>query len=175
MKNMRKNKKFTRSQREEFRQLNEELNLYYEEFQACKKSWRNGTIAGVLAGFLFGLLFTGFQVGDGFLGMCACISIPCIWVGATVFGLMYTQGFGCSDFCLGIMCIGSGIASFFLGTYVLAWVALVLIGVIMGAWVIGAFIFAVLFPIETLYYWIRYSIEKLSLRIDMRRQQPATV
>lgn len=163
------------SMKMEFRRRNEEENAYYEEFQACKKSWKHGTIVGVLTAILLTLFFTGFRLGDGVLGICAFMAIPCTWVGATVFGLMYTQGFGCSDFCLGIMCIGSGIAGFFLGTYVLAWVALALIGVIMGSWIIGGFIFSVLFPIETLYYWIRYSIEKQSLRIDMRRQRPAVV
>ena len=176
MKNMKKhicNFKRRLPRKQEFNQVNEELNLYYEEFQACKKSWKHGIIAGALAAFLLTLFFTGFQIGDGFLGVYAFMTIPCTWVGATIFGLMYTQGFGCSDFCLGIMSIGSGIAGFFLGTYVLAWVALALIGLIMGAWIVGGFIFSLLFPIETLYYWIRYSIEKLSIRNDMRKEHLA--
>ena len=70
------------------------------------------------------------------------------------------------------MDIGLSIVSIFVGTFVLAWVALVLGGILLGAWLIAFVFFAFSFPLETLYYWIRYSIEKKSIRKSMERHLP---
>ena len=174
MKMNRNNKQFAgRPMEMEFKKRNEEKNLYYEEFQACKKSWIKGAIFGVLAGIVCGLLFSGFEFNDIFFGMSAIMSVSCTWTLATIFGLKYTDGFGLSGVPAWIMEIGLSIVSIFVGTFVLAWVALVLGGILLGAWLIAFMFFALVFPLETLYYWIRYSIEKKSIRKSIERQLAA--
>lgn len=174
MKMNRNNKQFADRRMEmEFKKRNEEKNLYYEEFQACKKSWIKGAIFGVLAGIVCGLLFSGFAFNDIFFGMSAIMSVSCTWTLATIFGLKYTDGFGLSGVPAWIMEIGLSIVSIFVGTFVLAWAALVLGGILLGAWLIAFMFFALVFPLETLYYWIRYSIEKKSIRKSMERQLAA--
>ena len=155
-----------------FKKRNEEENLYYEEFQACKKSWVKGTIVGVLAGIVCGLLFSGFEFNDIFFGMSAIMSISCTWTLATVFGLKYTECFGLSCVPAWIMEVGLSVVGIFVGTFVLAWVSVVLGAVVIGAWLLAFMFFAVAFPLETLYYWVRYSIEKMSIRKSMERHLP---
>ena len=157
----------------EFKKRNEENNLYYEEFQACKKSWIKGTIFGILAGIVCGLLFSGFEFNDIFFGMSAIMSISCTWTLATIFGLKYTEDFGLSCIPAWLMEVGLSIVSIFAGTFVLAWVSVVLGAIVIGAWLLAFMFFAFAFPLETLYYWIRYSIEKKSIRKSMERLQPA--
>ena len=157
----------------EFKKRNEENNLYYEEFQACKKSWIKGTIFGILAGIVCGLLFSGFELNDIFFGMSAIMSISCSWTLATIFGLKYTEDFGLSCIPAWLMEVGLSIVSIFAGTFVLAWVSVVLGAIVIGAWLLAFMFFALAFPLETLYYWIRYSIEKKSIRKSMKRLQPA--
>ena len=174
MKTNRNNKQLADRRKEmEFRKRNEEKNLYYEEFQACKKSWIKGTIFGILAGIVCGLLFSGFEFNDIFFGMSAIMSISCIWTLATIFGLKYTEDFGLSCVPAGIMKVGLSIAGIFAGTFVLAWVSVVLGAIVIGAWLLAFMFFAVAFPMETLYYWIRYSIEKESIRKSMESPLPA--
>lgn len=157
----------------EFKKRNEENNLYYEEFQACKKSWIKGTIFGILAGIVCGLLFSGFELNDIFFGMSAIMSVSCSWTLATIFGLKYTEDFGLSCIPAWLMEVGLSIVSIFAGTFVLAWVSVVLGAIVIGAWLLAFMFFALAFPLETLYYWIRYSIEKKSIRKSMKRLQPA--
>lgn len=174
MKMNRNNKQFADRRMEmEFKKRNEEKNLYYEEFQACKKSWIKGTIFGVLAGIVCGLLFSGFEFNDIFFGMTAIMSISCTWTLATIFGLKYTEDFGLSCISAWIAETGLSIVGIFAGTFVLAGVALALGCVFLGAWLIAFMFFALVFPLETLYYWIRYSIEKKSIRKSMERQLAA--
>jgi hypothetical protein len=162
---MDKNKKLMIKQR------NQEENLYYEEFQGCKKSWIKGLIFGLPAGILCGLLFSGFEFNDIFFGMSAIMSISCIWTIASFFAVRYTEDFGCSCIPNGAIVIGTSVLGFFAGTYVLAWVALLLCGVVFGSWIFCLFLFTILFPLETLYYWIRYSIEKKSIIKKLERCQ----
>ncbi len=157
----------------EFKKRNEENNLYYEEFQACKKSWIKGIIFGILAGIVCGLLFSGFEFNDIFFGMSAIMSISCTWTLATIFGLKYTEDFGLSCIPAWLMEVGLSIVGIFAGTFVLAWVSVVLGAIVIGAWLLAFMFFAFAFPLETLYYWIRYSIEKKSIRKSMGRLQPA--
>ena len=171
MKMNRNNKQFADRRMEmEFKKRNEEKNLYYEEFQACKKSWVKGAIFGVLAGIVCGLLFSGFEFNDIFFGMSAIMSISCTWTLATIFGLKYTEDFGLSCVPAWIMETGLLIVGIFAGTFVLAWVSVLLGGIVIGAWLLAFMFFALAFPLETLYYWIRYSIEKKSIRKSMERQ-----
>ncbi len=174
MKMNRNNKQFADRRMEmEFKKRNEEKNLYYEEFQACKKSWVKGTIFGVLAGIVCGLLFSGFEFNDVFFGMSVIMSISCTWTLATIFGLKYTEDFGFSCVPAWIMEVGLSIVAIFAGTFVLAWVSVLLGGIVIGAWLLAFMFFALAFPLETLYYWIRYSIEKKSIRKSMERQLAA--
>ena len=152
----------------EFKKRNEENNLYYEEFQACKKSWGRGAIFGVLAGIVCGLLFSGFEFNDIFFGMSAIMSISCTWTFATIFGLKYTDDFGLSCVPAWIIEVGLSIVSIFAGTFVLAWVSILLGGIVIGAWLLAFMFFALVFPLETLYYLIRYSIEKKSILSDYK-------
>lgn len=156
----------------EFKQRNEQENLYYEEFQSCKKSWIKGAIFGVIAGIGCGLLFSGFALNDIFFGMSAIMSISCTWALATIFGLKDTDGFGLSCVPAWIMETGLFIVSIFAGTYVLAWVSVALGLVVVGAWIVACMFFALVFPLETVYYWIRYSLEKKSIRKNMENAMP---
>ena len=161
------NRKSNPSMEQTLRRRNEEENLYYEEFQACKKSWKKGTIFGVLIGIVCGLLFSGFRINDIFFGMTAIMSISGTWTMATIFGLKYTEGFGLSCISTWIAETGLFIVGIFAGTFVLAWVALVLGCILLGAWIIAMLFFALVFPLETLYYWIRYTIEKNAIRMEL--------
>ena len=156
-----------------FRQKNKEENAYYDEFQACKKSWTLGAIWGVLVGTLLGFLFSGFQFDDIFFGMSILMSVSCTITFATLFGIKYTEGFGCSCIPISLFSGSIHIVGFFAGTYVLLWVAALLLCVFLGLWLLGFLIFAALFPIETLYYAIRYSIEKKSIRSSMTKTRLA--
>ncbi len=163
-----------KQQEESFKETNARENLYYEEFQGCKKSWMWGTVFGVLAGILCGLLFSGFKFNDIFFGMSALMSVSCVWAFSTIFGLKNTEDFGLSCIPIGIFSVASAVLGFFVGTYILAWVALLLLGIAVGAWLIGFSVFALLFPLETVYYWIRYSIEKRQIKKSLNSRDLAT-
>ena len=144
-------------------------NTYYIKFQACKKCWTKGTILGIPAGIVCGLLFSGFELNDIFFGMAALFSVSCIWTFATVMGMRNTAGFGLSCVPLGIFRCGASVLGFFAGTYVLLWVAALLAGIALFAWLLAFMFFAAVFPLETLYYWLRYTLEKRAIQM-----QPAT-
>ena len=150
-----------------FRQRNAEENSYYAKFQACKTSWVKGGLWGILGGILCSLLFSGFELDEVFFGMLPITIISCGWTFATVLGMRRTAGFGLSCIPLGIFRCAFGIIGFFAGTYVLLWVAAVLAGIGLFAWILGFMLFAVLFPLETLYYFIRYTIEKNAIRLTV--------
>ena len=156
--------------KEEFKVRDRDENLYYEEYHACKKSWKMGSFVGVPLGILGGLLISGFQLNDVFWVMSIIMSISSVWVMAAVFALSFTEDFGLSCIPSGILSIGFAVMGFFAGTYVLVWVAIALLGVVFGLWIIGLFIFAMVFPLETLYYRIRYSIEKRYIIKDIKEE-----
>jgi len=159
--------------KEEFKKRDEEENLYYEEYFACRKSWKMGTIIGLALSILGGLLISGFEFSEMFIFMGMIFAVPSIWLISTIFGLFYTEDFGCSCIPAAIFFTGSSIAGFFAGTYVLIGVAIILYIIIYGLWFLGFLLFLILFPLETLYYWIRYSFEKRSIMKDIKEEVKA--
>lgn len=133
---------------------------YRKKFRACKRTWLRAVLFGIPAGILFTLLITGGDVGRGFLGMAALITVPVILTFTAVFGMKATAGYGISRFCGGLIRFGNAPLRFFSGSFVRIGFALTLYGFTCGFMALGYLIFAFLFPIETIYYGIRASAEK---------------
>lgn len=132
-----------------------DLDEYREKFQACKKSWKMGAIFGSLLGVALTMLFSGFAFDSAFFCLLPFQVVSGIAVMAAVFGMKYTEGFGCSWIPMLMFKANEGFQEIFDGTYVYVWFLMVLIGIGVFTWVFGMLIFAWLFPLETLYYWIR--------------------
>ncbi len=149
---------------------NAELNGYYEEFQGCKKSWLWGTIIGILVGAGLSYLFAGFDFDSIFFGTLPFTVVASIWVMAAVFALKFTEDFGLSCVPRGMLSFALSIWDCFAGTYVLVPVAIALMCLVLFAWLFGMGFFVFVLPIETLYYAIRYSVEKGSIKRDLREE-----
>lgn len=150
--------------KEAFQRTNEAYNRYYDKFQSCKQAWKKGLIFGSLIGVGLAALISGFQFDETFFCMLIFTVISGIMIMAAIFGLRYTEDFGLSCITRGIVAVGNAGCEFFAGTYVLAWVAYLLIGLSVTGWLFGVILFSFLFPLETLYYWIRYRLDMTSIR-----------
>lgn len=146
---------------------------YRRKFRACKRSWLRAVLFGVPAGLLCGLLFSGFELNDIFLGMSALMTVSFIISLSAVFGLKATAGYGCSRFCGGLVRFGSAPLRFFSGSYVRVGFAFTLFAFTAIFWLLGYFLFALFFPIETVYYGIRAAAEKRPAKPAARNPQPA--
>ena len=151
----------------DFLQKNREENAYYEKFHACRKSWLRGIIFGIPAAVLFGLLFSGGAIDEVFCYTSIVMTFICTGTLATLFGLRYTEGFGLSGLPLSLIKAGDGVTNFFGGLYVKVWFAWTLIGIKIGLWSLAIMIFSFAFPPESLYYTVRYLIEKNAIRTSM--------
>ena len=158
--------------KETFRRVNEAHNRYYDKFHSCKSAWAKGTIFGTLIGAALSFLMSGFRFDSTFFMLFVFQGIAGIMVLAAVFGLQYTRGFGLSCIPRGIMAFGNAGCRMFAGTYVLVGFACFLIGASVCGWIFGVVLFSFLFPLETLYYWIRYrlEVERIKAMINMRTQ-----
>ena len=158
--------------KETFRRVNEAHNSYYDKFHSCKRAWAKGTIFGTLIGAALSFLMSGFQLNDMFFMLLIFQGIAGVMVLTAIFGMQYTKNFGLSCIPRGIMAFGNAGYDIFAGTYVLIGVAYVLIGASVCGWLLGVLLFAFLFPLETLYYWIRYrlEVERVKAMINTRTQ-----
>ena len=158
--------------KETFRRVNEAHNSYYEKFHSCKVACVKGSIFGGLIGAVLSFLMSGFQFDSTFFVLLPFQGIAGIMVMTAIFGLQYTNDFGLSCIPRGIMAVGNAGYDFFAGTYVLIGVAYVLIGASICGWLLGVLVFSFLFPLETLYYWIRYrlEVERVKAMINTRTQ-----
>lgn len=153
----------------EFKIENQMNNRFYDKFHACKMSWFWGTVVGIPAAVLFSLLIAGFEFSATFWCLIPFNLVSCIWVISTVFALGKTADFGCSCIPHTIFRVVGAVWDFFGGTYVTLIFAAFLIGFVLVAWLVALFIFMAIFPHETVYYWIRYSIEKKIIKNRMER------
>ena len=158
--------------KETFRRVNEAHNSYYDKFHSCKRAWAKGAIFGTLFGAALSFLLSGFRFDSTFFVLFLFQGIAGIMVLAAVFGLKYTQEFGLSCIPRGIMAFGNAGCELFAGTYVLAAFAYFLIAASVCGWIFGVVLFSFLFPLETLYYWIRYrlEVERVKAMINTRTQ-----
>ena len=146
--------------KESLKKANEKHNLYYEEFESCKKSWKWGAIIGMVPAFLISFLISEFQINEMFFFMMLVGAIGCIPMAAACCALRFTDDFGFSCVPLTIIEIGGSIAGMFAGTVVLVGVALAVLAIGFTLVAIAIVLFTFIFPLETLYYWIRYKIEE---------------
>ena len=165
MKTKRMNKQTNPEQ--SFKEVNKRQNVYYEKFSACKKSWLFGALVGLVIAVLSGFCFTGFEICVESVMFMVLMFVLTTWIMASIFGLKYTSDFGFSVIAARIADIGLKICGFFVGTYVLAGVAAVLFCIFLVFFLIAFLLFAAVFPLEMLYYWIRYSIAKTTAKEDL--------
>ena len=145
--------------RETYKRANQVYNRYYEEFHSCKKAWLKGTIFGLLIGAALSFLISGFQFDETFFILTIFQGMAGILVLTAVFGMKYTSDFGLSCIPRAITKIGDAGYEFFEGTYVLLWVYYLIMVGLIGGKVLALCVFSFLFPVQTLYYWIRYKME----------------
>ena len=139
------------------------MNPYYGKFHSCMRAWLMGLITGIPIGAALAFLFNGFQLDTVFFVMLPFTAFAGIWVMATVFALGYTSGFGCSCIPLTIFRLGNGFIGIFSGIYLLLWVVILLWSIWGCIWLFGLFVFMGLFPLQTIYYGIRYGIAQCSV------------
>ena len=145
--------------KEAFKMANEFHNAYHEKFHSCLKSWKMGAITGVLIAAALSFLFSGFRLDSTFFVLLPFMAVAGIQVMSAVFAMRYTEDFGLSCIPRGIMAVGSAGYNFFEGTYVLLWVYYLIMAGLLCGWLLAVLFFAFVFPLETLYYWIRYKLE----------------
>lgn len=133
---------------------------YREKFHECAKSWKMGAIFGSIVGVLLTFLFSGFQLDTVFFVMLPFTVLSGVMCLTTVFAMRYTSDFGLSRVPFALQRAATGVWNIFAGTMVTLAFALFLCGMILFAWLFGFMFFALFFPLETLYYWIRHRIEK---------------
>lgn len=158
--------------KETFRRVNEAHNSYYDKFHSCKRAWTKGAIFGTLIGAALSFLMSGFQLDSTFFMLFLFQGIAGVMVMTAIFGLQYTRDFGLSCIPRGIMAFGNAGCELFAGTYVLTAFAYFLIAASVCGWIFGMVLFSFLFPLETLYYWIRYRLEaeRVKAMINTRTQ-----
>ena len=156
-----------------FEECNELYNKFYNKFKACKRGWFWGAIVGIVLGALLALLISGGAINRSFFFALAFSGPAGILCCASFFGLQFTADFGFGWVAKGIMLIGLSGCAFFAGTYVLLPVALILAGLAFFGYVMALFVFAFLFPIETLYFRARYNKQKKYVRRRMKAAREA--
>lgn len=146
---------------------------YTEKFNACKKSWIRGSIAGVILGIAGALFFSGGKLNSDFWGMGAVTMISSILVIATFLGTKYTAGFGLSCIPRVFEIKRSDVGKMFEYGLLRAGLGATFMGIKMFLYVLALMFFVFAFPIETIYYLIRASIEKKNDNVTMNEMNVA--
>lgn len=166
----RKNEKKSVS-RAEFNEMNKSMNLYYDEFQACKKTWIQSFLVGLGLSVLLTWVFCGFQIvfDSDVLELFFIVVISVVPTLIIILGLKNTSDFGLAYVFLVIAEFGLPLSVTLCVTIILAPLGFGALAITCVLLLIAAFAFLFFFPLETLYYWIRYSIEKATIKWDARK------
>lgn len=168
---MKKNVKIQTPEERLFQEKNEELNCYYEEYHSCKRSWKMGCLVGTPVGAALSFLISGCRFDSTFFILLPFLVISGIQFMAAFFAMRYTADFGLSCIPRGIYAVGTAGLRIFAGTYVLVGFAIFLYSLGIVAWLFGMCFFSFLFPLETLYYYLRYKLEEKKIRKMLRKGQ----
>lgn len=143
---------------------------YQEKFKDCIKSWIWGLAIGLVVGLILAFTFAGFKFSSTFWGLSPFTIIASMMLMPSVMALKFTEGYGASCIPLAILRLYSSIWSSFSGSSILLVAAVIIICLLMSIFIICLFIFMAIFPWETIYYTIRYLIEKGSAKKDTQPQ-----
>ncbi len=135
---------------------------YAGKFDACKKSWIRGGIFGGAIGILVGFYCSAFKINGEFFAMSAIMSVACILVLSSFLATKYTAGFGLSCIPLAFEIRVSDIGRTFNYGLIRAGLGATFLGLKMFLYVLTLSFFVCVFPLETIYYMIRASVEKKS-------------
>ena len=130
---------------------------YTEKFDRCKRSWVKGALWGGLMSLGMGLLLSEL-FGNLFVAAMMFL-VPCITAMAAVFALRNTDGFGMSKLAGIFTKMASGEWKPLDDSYECGMDYVVLAFRMTGA-VFGLVGFGMVFPLETVYYWLRSKGEK---------------
>ena len=142
---------------------------YTEKFDRCKRSWIKGALWGSLMSLGMGLLLS--ELFGSFLTTALFFLVPCITTMAAVFALRNTDGFGMSKLAGIFTKMASGEWKPLDDSYECG-MDYVLLAFRMTGAVFGLVGFGIVFPLETVYYWLRCKGEKKeSVTSEVRRPQ----
>ena len=143
---------------------------YTEKFDRCKRSWIKGALWGCLVSLGMGVLLA--ELFGNFFAAAMMFLVPCIMTMAAIFALRNTDGFGMSKLAGVFAKISNGVWKPFEGTYVSSVFYYVLLAISLTAGIFGMVAFSFVFPLETVYYWLRCKGEKKeSATSEVRRPQ----
>lgn len=135
---------------------------FTEKFDACKKSWIRGGIFGGASGILIGFYCSAFKINGEFFAISAIMAVTCILVLTSFLATKYTAGFGLSCIPRAFEISVSDIGRTFRYGLIRAGLGATFLGIKMFLYVFTLFFFTFTFPLETVYYMIRASVEKNS-------------